>query len=405
MAKKRGNGEGSITKRANGKWQGYTYVASETGEPKQKYVYGNTRKEVKEKLDDILGKVQTGTYLEPCKLTVSEWIDTWLKDYMKNSLSPTTWDSYETQVRKHIKPTIGHIKLSQLQTHNLQKLYNDKSEGGRADDKEGGLSPRSIKYIHTVIHGALEQAKREQKILNNPADAVKLPKQEKPDIQYFNKDSLSMFLEKAKNSRHFPAYYLDVSTGLRRGELLALRWQDITIPSKDDPKQQGFVRVNKNLVRAKVNGKYELIFQDPKTKTSKRTIQIDKDVVKILRKHQTKQNWDKQLAGEAYQDNNLVFTTELGQPSDPRNFTRHFENLINKLIEENENFPRVTFHGLRHTYATLSLEGGMDIKTVQNNLGHATISQTGDTYSHVTDNMKENAANIIGSIVSGCLKG
>ena len=159
---RRGHGEGSITQRKDGRWQGSVLIGydPETGRQKRKYFYGRTRKEVQDKLIKIIPKVQTGTYREPTKITVAEWFTTWLNVYMKPSLRPTTWESYRYQVEGHIIPALGHLRLAQLQTAHIQRLYNKKLKSGRLDGRKGGLSPRSIKYIHTVIHSALEQAKK-----------------------------------------------------------------------------------------------------------------------------------------------------------------------------------------------------------------------------------------------------
>jgi len=394
MAKRRGNGEGSITKRkSDGRWQGYVTVGYdvETGKPKKKYFYGKTRKEVQEQVNEALGKVRTGTYREPSKLTMAEWLTTWLNDYMKPSLRPTTWENYEIQVMRHILPALGHLRLSQLQTSNLQKLYNDKlSNGGRLDGKEGGLSPRSVRYIHTLIHAALEQAKKEGMITINVADAVKLPHDQKKEIQCLDTEGVKKFLTAARDTKHFPAYFLALNTGLRRGELLGLRWKDVDLKA-------GSITVNQGLVRTKQG----LVFQEPKTKLSNRTIGISPQVVSVLKDHKKRQNEERLSAGEAYnKEHDLVFCNELGEPICPRGFTRHFERLLKRAGLEG----KVTFHGLRHTFATLSLQEGAAARTVQEALGHHKAAFTLDVYSSVTDKMKKEATDKIGNLLASCLE-
>jgi integrase len=393
MAKRRGNGEGSITKRKDGRWQGYVTVGydPETEKPKKKYFYGKTRKEVQEQVNEALGKVRTGTYREPSKLTMAEWLTTWLNDYMKPSLRPTTWENYEIQVMRHILPALGHLRLSQLQTSNLQKLYNDKlSNGGRLDGKEGGLSPRSVRYIHTLIHAALEQAKKEGMITINVADAVKLPHDPKKEIQCLDTEGVKKLLTAARETKHFPAYFLALNTGLRRGELLGLRWRDVDL-------KEGTVTVTQGLIRTKGG----LKFQEPKTKLSNRTIGISPQVVSVLKDHKKRQNEERLSAGEAYnKEHDLVFCNELGEPICPRGFTRHFERLLKRAGLEG----KVTFHGLRHTFATLSLQEGAAARTVQEALGHHKAAFTLDVYSSVTDKMKKEATDKIGNLLASCLE-
>lgn len=417
MAKRRGNGEGSITKRKDGRWQGYVTVGydPESQKPKKKYFYGKTRKEVQERINEAAGKVQAGTYREPSKLTVAEWFNNWLNDYMKPSLRPTTWESYKTQIDKHILPALGHLRLNQLQTSHLQRLYNDKLQGGRADGKKKckncgnltgrksiavckacggelmgiGLSPRSVRYIHIVIHGAYEQAKKEGMITINPADAVKLPSETKKEIQVLDVAGVSIFLAYAQETKYFSIYFLALSTGLRRGELLGLRWQDVDMESKQLSVKQGLVRTKEGLV-----------FQEPKTKLSKRTINLSDDVIRELTLHKEIQDAQIKAAGEAYQGKDLVFCNELGEPICPRNLTRCFDRLLTKAGLAKE----VTFHGLRHTYATIALQEGVDARTTQENLGHHSAAFTLDTYSSVTAKMKKTATDKISNLIAECMK-
>jgi integrase len=404
MAKRRGAGEGSIYKRKDGtpksKWAASVIVGydPETNNPKRKTFYGASRKEVVDKLNHILIKTNNGTYNEPAKLKLADWLDTWLNDYMKSSLRPTTWASYEVQVRKHIKPSLGQVKLSQLTTTHLQRLYNDKLEGGRGEQKGGGLSPRSVRYIHAVLRGALEQAKKEGMLIINPADAVKLPTHEKKEINFFDNEAVSVFLSKAKGTHYFAVYYLELATGLRRGELLGLRWADIDL-------HNGTVSVNRGLIRLKGG----LAFQAPKTKLAKRTISIPPGVVAELKAHKVKQAEKQMAAGKLWKQeqvfldgkaekNDLVFTNEIGEPVCPRALTRHFERLLKKV-----GLPKIAFHDLRHTYATLCLQQGVDMKTTSENLGHFDPGFTLSVYSGVTNKMKQEATDKIGDLLANCL--
>lgn len=382
---RRGHGEGSITKRADGKWQGsvLTGYDPETGKPKRTYFYGRTRAEVQIKVSDLTAKVQKGTYREPGKMTVAEWFETWLRDYMKLSLRPTTWESYTCQVKTHVVPALGHLKLSELQTMHLQRLYNEALESGRKDGK--GLAPKSVRYIHTIIHACLEQARKEHLLAFNPAGAVTLPKMNKKEIRFLSTQEITDFLDVAKDSKHYAAFYLALNTGLRRGEILGLRWRDVDF-------EEGRLTVSQALVRISGQG---LVFQEPKTSLSSRVVDLFPAVLDVLKRHKRKQNEWRLMAGGAYNTGlDLVFATELGEPVDPRAFTRVFERLIAKVGI------KCCFHDLRHTFATIALEQGVDTKTIQETLGHHSAAFTMDVYSGVTARMKRQVADKVGSLLA-----
>ncbi len=410
MAGRRGKGEGCISKREDGTWQGYVTVGYDTEKKKskKKYFSGKTRKSVQEKINEVAGKVQKGTYKEAEKIKVADWFNVWIDEYQKTSLRPTTWESYKMQIDKHILPSIGHLRLDQLQTYHLQTLYNSKQEdGARLDGKPGGLSSRSVKYIHLISHACLEQARKEGRIYINPADACKLPAENKKEMRFFNTEQVKLFLKEAQTTHHFAAYYLSVNTGIRRGELLGLRWQDVDL-------KNGNITIVQSLVR--VNGK--LAMQEPKTKLSKRSIGISEGVVKELKEHRKKQTDLQRKAGESYnKDYNLVFCNELGEPYCPRGFTRHFARMIERhnkrVVEtakkkklpviETDMIPLINFHGLRHTFATLCLQQGTDPRTIQEALGHHKVAFTLDVYSGVTGKMKQEATDKIGALLASCL--
>ncbi|HSV31413.1 MAG TPA: site-specific integrase, partial [Atribacteraceae bacterium] len=330
----------------------------------------------------------TRTFREPSRLTVEEWFTVWLNDYMKPSLRATTWESYKYQVNGHIIPALGRLKVVELQTAHIQRLYNDKLRGGRLDGKEGGLTPKSVRYIHTVIHSCLEQAKKEGLLTVSPADAVRLPKREQKDIHYLDSDGIKHFLGIARESKHFAAFYLTLNTGLRRGELLGLRWKDVDFAN-------GQIAVNQGLVRVTGKG---LVFQEPKTKLSNRVIGLCPAALSVLREHKKKQAENRLLVGNGYNGGiDLVFANEIGGPVDPRAFTRVFERLIKAAGLD------VTFHGLRHTFATIALESGVDIKTIQETLGHHSAAFTMDVYSSVTGKMKREAADKVGTLLASLM--
>lgn len=306
---------------------------------------------------------------------------------IKESEKVTTWLSYESMIRKHIIPSIGGIRLNQLQASSLQKLYNDKIKSGRADGKEGGLSPRTVRYIHQVINGALQQAVKEKIIPVNVAESVRLPKDPKKEMRVLSIKDVSVFLETAKNSRlyrrYYPAYVTEFYTGLRRGELLGLRWCDVDL-------KKGRIQVCQQLV--KEGSKHSI--RELKTESSQnRIINIPSEVIDVLKIHRKEQEEHLRVLG--YNDlqirehfkNGLVFINELGGYIQPRNFTRNFKGVLRAAKLGN-----VRFHDLRHTFALISLQAGADLKTLQSDLGHSSIQTTLDQYGHVNEDMKREAA-------------
>lgn len=353
-----------------------------TGKLKRVFFYGKTRQEVAEKLAKALNDIRQGTFADPGKLTVGEWLDIWLWDYKRNSIRPTTWDSYEIMVRCHLKPNIGHIKLKDLRPEHLQHLYNQYNE----KVKEGKISSTTVRYIHAVIHGALEQALKNNLVVRNVSEATTLPQERKKEIHTLTMEQITQLFSAIENDRLFPAIMLELTTGLRRGELLGLRWQDVDLNT-------GVLTVRRNLVRIKNHEskegekKTKLVFQEPKTEASRRTIPIAQQALEELKRHKARQEQEKLLAGPLYQDNDLVFCTEKGLPIDPRNFTRHFDILLKRA-----GIPHIRFHDTRHTFATLMLELGEHPKVVQQMLGHSKIAVTLDTYTHVPLDLEKRAA-------------
>jgi len=389
MAKRRAKGEGGITQRKDGRWMATVTVGRDSdGKPIRKYFYGKDKKEVTAKLNDTTTAVRHGNYKDPEKRLFGEWLDEWLEVY-RDHLKPTTKESYKQLIETHVKPKLGYILLGQLETTPLQRFFNEK--------KKDGLSPRTVKYIHSVISGALKEAENLGYIPSNPAKAVKLPKQEQKPIRYFDSEQVGKFLQLAKHDHYYPAYLLELWTGLRRGELLALRWGDIDL-------KEGAVKVSRGMVRTTADG---LIFQEPKTLFGKREIGIPPVVCEVLRFHQEKQKREKGEAGEAWtkelkftgdepENNDLVFTNKIGQPLDPRAFSSHFKNLIKGTELEG-----VTFHGLRHSFAILCLQEGVDPRTTQENLGHHDPGFTLKVYSQATKKMKRDAVDKIGKVLNG----
>ena len=382
---KRGNHEGSIIKRADGRWMGQVTDRPDpmTKKAKRLTKYGKTRQEVAEWLNRTLGEIATGAIISAGALTFGIWLTRWLATYAKMSVRQSTYDSYETTIRVHIIPELGEIKLKDLRPEHLQTLYNKKMQTLRADGKKT-LSPRTVGYIHGVIRQALQQAMKEQLIVRNVADVVNKPRCTRHEISPLTPEQMQDFLRTAETHPYYPAFLLEWATGLRRGELLGLRWQDIDFSGKRVNVRQSLIRTSKGLQ-----------ISEPKTMKSRRTVPIPQQVLDVLQVYKHNQDEAKKLAGEAYADTGIVFANAFGHGLDPRSFTRMFERLLDKAM-----LPKVSFHDLRHSHATMLMCMGEHPKVVQERLGHSTVSMTMDTYSHVLPGLQEKVADKLSDLLT-----
>ena len=375
MARRRGNNEGSITfHKKSGLWMGRIFVGYDNeGKPIRKVMYAKSKTELQEKIRNVLYERQAGTYVEPSRLTVGEWVISYLETYVRPSVRVKTFTTYEDMAKKHIVPALGTRLLQQLQTPEIQRFYNEKLEAGRLDGK-GGLSSRAIHMMHQVISGALKQALAEGRIQRNVAEAVKLPPLKYKSMRSLSREELAELMKAVREDRLHAAFEVELATGLRRGELLALRWQDVDLNKK-------VIHVRRTLKRVRAEGgerRTKLVFEEPKTDKSRRTITLTETAVKALKLHRVRQAEEKLRVGEAYQDNGLVFATPLGRPIDPDGFYKHFSKILKKA-----GISHRSFHNCRHTVATVLLEEGVNPKVVQELLGHARVGITLDIYSHV----------------------
>ncbi|MTV50048.1 tyrosine-type recombinase/integrase [Heliobacillus mobilis] len=368
---KRTNGEGNVYQRKDGRWEArFFHTDPATGNKKRYNYLGKSHEEAYNKMIAAKAQIITGNFVEPTRMTVKEWMTYWLAECIEPNVKPTTYAQYETMARVHIIPTLGSLALQKIQTSDIQLMYNAKLKP-RADNGRS-LAPRTIRHIHNVISGAFEQAIKEGKLLKNPADAVKLPKKVKPDIRPLKLEEVRQFLKSIEDHRLYAAFLLELRLGLRRGELLGLRWQDIDFDRRILYVRQTLQRIQKPDYKGK---RTHLIFQTPKTQRSKRPLPIPADLMIDIHKHKLSVDQDKEIAGEKYLNYDLVFCSNDGRPLDPTSFTRMFEKLLDKA-----GLPKTTFHSLRHTAGLFILDATKSMKVVQEVLGHTTIQTTVDIY-------------------------
>lgn len=366
------NGSGTIRKRSDGRWEGRYSLGFDpkTGKQLQKSVYGATQKEVRQKLTQIESELDLGVYIEPNSMTLAEWLNTWLKDYIGN-VKPATVKSYTDHVQLNIIPIIGRIPLCKLSTATVQAMYNKLQ-------REKGLSPKTIKNVHGVLHRAMTQAQKMGYIRDNPLNAVTLPRIERTQITPLDDDDLIHFLQAIKGNPYENVFFVTVFTGLRQGEVLGLTWDCVNF-------EQNTLYICKQ--HGKVKGGQEYVFSSLKN-DKPRLIMAASGVMNVLKKQKALQEHWADIAGSSWNnEKNLVFTTEIGRYLSNQTVYLAFKKIVKSL-----GLDAVRFHDLRHTFAVNSLKAGDDIKTVQENLGHHTAAFTLDTYAHVTSRMKQDSA-------------
>ena len=366
---RRGNGEGTIYERPNG-----TYAATftlETG--KRKTIYAKTRKEAREKLRKALYDQQQGTLITAPQQTLAQFLTDWLENTQRESVRPRTYERYEEIVRLHIIPVLGHYKLQQLSPQHVQAFYSQKS-------KEE-FSALTVISFHNILHKAMETAVKWNLVARNVCKVVDPPRRQRFEVTPLTLDQIQKLLSEVEGHRMEALFKVALATGMRRGELMGLKWQDINF-------EAGTIQVRRVLTRipSKFPGKgYEEA--EPKTQRSRRTIVIAQFALTSLKEHQIRQEQEKEKAGRYWQEHDYVFCTPLGTHLNP---SRDVLDPL-KVFLKHAGLPDIRFHDLRHSAATLLLSLGIHPKVVQEILGHSQISITMDIYSHVMPNMHQDA--------------
>ena len=375
---RRGHGEGSIYQRKDGRWVAELDLGWEGGKRKRKAVYGRTRREVQEKLGQAQHARRQGLTLPAERQQVGPFLERWLEDVAKPSVRPSTYVRYRELITLHAIPVLGRRRLAKLAPQDLQALYRMKLAEG--------LAPQTVVHLHRVLHAAFKQAMRWDLVARNVCELVDPPKVERREVKPLNLDQTVRLLEVVERDPLEALYVLAITTGMRQGEMLALRWTDLDL-------ERATLRAQRNIRRVRGMGYVE---GDTKSARGRRGLPLAPVAVAALQRHRTRQAEARLRAGPAWEDRDLIFCNDLGGRFNATTLSYRFR----KLIERNE-LPPVRFHDLRHGFASLMLnELGEHGKVVQELLGHSTIGLTLDTYSHLMPSLRRDAVMRLGALLA-----
>jgi integrase len=369
---RKANGEGSIHYRSgDGRWA----ASLSLGDGRRKHFLGKTRQEVATKLAAAQRSRQEGLPVTDDRLTAGRYLADWLET-ARSYLRPRTWTRYEELLRLHVLPAIGSMRLARVGPQELQALY------GRA--LANGLSPTTVRQLHAVLHKSLKQAVAWGNVARNAADYVQQPRATRREMKTLTPGEVRRLFEAAEGTKLEALFVLAATSGMRQGELLGLRWEDVDLDTAK-------ARVRRSLQRCRQG----FVFAEPKSDRSRRQVLLADVAVSALRRHRVAQTEERLRRGPAWEDCDLVFTNASGRPIEVTNLTlRHFRPLLAKA-----GLPLIRFHDLRHTAATLMLAQNVNPKIVSEMLGHSQISITMDLYQHVTETMQREAARAIDAIL------
>ena len=379
MAKRRPQGDGTIRKRSDGRWEARIIIGHKNdGSPMYKSAFAKTQKSALKQLHQLLDLYRDVDLTEECRMTLGEWMDKWMDEYMIFTIKENTIKGYRSQIDHQIKPFIGHKQLASLTTADIQKFYNKIKKEGRVHPHPihgHVLSDSMVRKIHMMLHEAMEVAVRERYIVRNPTDNTTIPKKTTTEKQVLDDSQLNRFLEAIQGEPYWhDFFYVEVMTGLRRGEICGIKWSDIDF-------NEGTLYIKRSVSTKEGGG---VSIGETKTDAGVRTIIMPPSVATLL--------WKKR--SDAI--NEWVFP-HYTNPSDPLHPSSAYKKL--KTLLKRLELPLLRFHDLRHTFATQATDGGVDPKTLAGILGHTDASFTLDTYTHVTSDMQRGASAIVNNMM------
>ncbi len=373
---------GQVIKRGDKTWLVRVFLGRDGGGKRRyanKTIRGN-KKDAENYLAATLTNISAGTFVEPAKLTIDEYLDKWLANAARARVRERTFDDYSEKLKRYVRPVIGKLRLGDVRPLDVQLIYTTMADRG--------LSSRTIRYTHAILASALKQAVRWNMLARNPCEAVELPRTERKEMQALSPEETGRFLAKASEDEFGALFGFALVTGMRPEEYLALKWSDIDFDART-------ASVTRTLVWRKGGGWY---FGEPKTTRSRRTVTFPEPIRKALMAHRSRQAKTKLKLGASYPPDNLVFATREGKPLNLRNLTRRH---LKKILERAGLPIGFRLYDLRHTCASLLLGGNVHPKIVSERLGHASISLTLDTYSHVLPSMQQGASDQLERILYG----
>lgn len=371
MAKRRGKNEGTLYQRPNGRWRAQVCIDGSRAS-----FTADSKAECQAWLRKMLDQAGQGWNYAGGKMTLGEYLQVWLEN-SRASLRLKTHDQYRRTVEKHILPLIGNIRLKDLRPECVERLY--------ASLLKFGSGVRTVRIVHAVLHRSLEKAVRYGLILRNPTDGAALPQYKHAEMMVLDEIQVSQLLVAAKGSRHEALYHLAVTTGMRMGELFGLRWSDLHWVS-------GRIYVRRQVQYVPGHG---WSFVEPKTRSGRRTIKLGEGVLHALREHLERQQRERDTARERWLDHDLIFPSKSGTPMDPSNLRLDFTHVLQQA-----GLPKIRFHDLRHTAASLMLNHGIPVIVVSKMLGHSKPSITMDIYGHLYNEMQDEAAQLMDELVT-----
>jgi integrase len=371
MARRRGNNEGSIVKLPSG-----TYRAQISIDGQRLGFTSKSRGECQAWIRKMLDQIDEGLTFKGTQTTLEDFLTGWLV-IAKTTLRPKPGQQYEKMAVNHIIPVLGKVKLKDLRPDTIDSFYQNRIKAG--------VGVRTIRYCHAVLHRALEKAVLLGQLTRNPVDGASPPRMSQAEITVLDETQVVLFLIAAQGNRHEFLFNLAVKTGMRQAELLGLKWADLDWRS-------GILQVRRQVQRIDGQG---FIFCEPKTKTGRRSIQLGETSLQMLRKQFEKQKCEQEKAGDRWKENDLIFASSIGTPTELRNLLREYKKVLRKA-----GLPAIRFHDLRHTAASIMLKHGIPVLTVSRILGHSKPSVTLDIYAHMIPGMQDQAAKLMDEVLT-----